>query len=398
VKSVDVIVIGGGIVGLAAAYNLTRKYPHKKVTLLEKEPQLAAHQTGHNSGVLHSGIYYKPGSLKAALCREGKLAMERFCEREQIAYRRCGKVIVAIDESELARLEELCGRGRANGVSCDLIKRARLLEIEPHAAGIKAIHVPETGIIDFRQVARRLGELIEGAGGSVVTGARVTAIREGAREVVIDSSAGVFSASHAVNCAGLHSDRVANLGGGEAAAKIVPFRGEYFKLKEPSAALCNGLIYPVPDPRFPFLGVHVTRMIDGNVECGPSAVLALAREGYRKTDVDYSDLLETITYPGFVKLAARYWKMGAVEMWRSLNKRAFAAAARRLVPEIKEEDMEPAEAGVRAQAVARDGSMLDDFAFQERPRTLHVINAPSPAATASLAIGRVIVERLAERF
>lgn len=397
-ETVDVIIIGGGIVGLATAYSLLDLYPGKTVLVLEKEDRLAFHQTGRNSGVLHSGIYYKPGSRKALACRAGKLAMQEFCEREAISYEICGKVIVALDRSELERLNALYERGRANGVNCEMIGRAQLAELEPHAAGIQALRVPETGIVDYKQVCERLAANIKGMGGEVKTGVKVTGIKEAEREVIVKSEAGDFSASYAINCAGLHSDRVAHAKGEAAIAKIIPFRGEYYKLKPEAEHLCRSLIYPVPDPQFPFLGVHFTRMIEGGVECGPNAVLAFAREGYRKTDVNARDLFETLTYPGFIKLARKHWRMGAGEMRRSLSKTAFVGALRRLMPEIKSEHLVPAAAGIRAQAVARDGSLVDDFAFQERPRVVNVINAPSPGATASLSIGKMIVEKLAQRF
>ncbi|HKP84690.1 MAG TPA: L-2-hydroxyglutarate oxidase [Blastocatellia bacterium] len=397
-QTADVIIIGGGIVGLATAYNLLDLYPGKKALVLEKEDRIAFHQSGRNSGVIHSGIYYKPGSQKAATCRAGKLALEEFCRREAISYETCGKVIVAVDRSEMDRLNALYERGRANGVNCEMIGRAQLAELEPHAAGIKALHVPETGIVDYKLVCARLAARVEEWGGRVKTCAKVTGIKETATEVIVESEAGDFSAPYAVNCAGLHSDRVAQLAGQSAAAKIIPFRGEYYKLKPEAEHLCRGLIYPVPDPQFPFLGVHFTRMIGGGVECGPNAVLAFAREGYRKTDVNARDLFEALTYSGFVKLARKHWRTGAGEMRRSFSKTAFAVALSRLVPEIRSEHLLPAEAGIRAQAVARDGSMLDDFTFQDRPRVVNVINAPSPAATASLSIGKLITEKLAQRF
>jgi L-2-hydroxyglutarate oxidase len=397
-KQADVAIIGGGIVGLATAYQLSEQFPDRRAVVLEKEAELAGHQTGHNSGVLHSGIYYKPGSLKAINCREGKRAMEAFCAAEGIAYEICGKVIVAVDETDLPALERIYERGQANGVSCAIIDRARLAEIEPHAAGIRAIHVPEAGIVNYRQVCGRLAERIRGRGGEILTGARVTALRRRDGGVVVTTTAGDVEARQVVNCAGLHCDRVTALSGQDPAAKIIPFRGEYYALKPSAYRLCRNLIYPVPDPSFPFLGVHFTRMIDGSVECGPNAVLALAREGYRKTDVNLADLAESLTYPGFLKLAARYWKTGLGEMWRSASKAAFVRALQRLVPEIRAEDLEPAPAGVRAQAVARDGSMVDDFLIQETERVINVNNAPSPAATASLNIGKLIVERLAPRL
>jgi L-2-hydroxyglutarate oxidase len=394
----DVAIIGGGIVGLATAYRLTEQFPDQKVVVLEKEAELAHHQTGHNSGVLHSGIYYKPGSLKAINCREGKKAMQAFCEQEEIEYEICGKVIVAVDESELPALERIYERGQANGVVCEIIGRERLDELEPHAAGIKAIHVPAAGIVNYRQVCERFAQRVEQRGGKVITGARVTEIRQSTGEVAVVSTAGEFAAGHLVNCAGLHCDRVTKLGGQRPDAKIVPFRGEYYELKPEAKHLCKNLIYPVPDPKFPFLGVHFTRMIGGHVECGPNAVLAFAREGYTMSTVNLGDLLESLTYSGFVKMAAKHWRMGMGEMWRSVSKAAFVKALQRLMPEIRAEHLEPAPAGVRAQAVTRDGGLVDDFLIQENGQIVNVNNAPSPAATASLNIGKTIVEKLASRF
>jgi len=397
-QQTDVVIVGGGIVGLATAYQLTRQYPDKSVVVLEKEDRLAAHQTGHNSGVLHTGIYYRPGSLKAINCREGRTAMVEFCRQESIPHDICGKVIVAVDESESPALEEIYRRGQANGVRCEQISRERLAELEPHAAGIDAIHVPEAGIIDFVQVCERLAQRSSERDAEIVTGARVQKIETRGDEVIVATTRGEWHGRYVVNCAGLQCDRVTQMSGSRPAAKIVPFRGEYFALKNSARGLVNNLIYPVPDPKFPFLGVHFTRMIDGTVECGPNAVLAFAREGYRKTQINLRDLVESLTYPGFLRLATKYWWMGAGEMWRSLSKRAFVRALQRLVPEIHRDDLEPAPAGVRAQAVGRDGAMIDDFLFQETPRVVNVGNAPSPAATASLNIGRVIVEKLATRF
>ncbi len=397
-QQTDVAIIGGGIVGLATAYRLGEQFPDLKITVLEKEPAVAEHQTGHNSGVLHTGIYYKPGSLKATNCRAGKLAMQSFCETQGIDYDICGKVIVALDESELPALQRIFERGQANGVNCEIIGRERLHELEPHAAGIQAIHVPEAGIVNYRQVCRRLAEIIVERGGCVQTDARVTAITQGGQQVVVASTAGEWEAQYLVNCAGLQCDRVAKLGGQKPSAQIVPFRGEYYELKPEAHHLCQTLIYPVPDPSFPFLGVHFTRMIEGGVECGPNAVLAFAREGYRKTNVNPYDLLESLTYPGFVKLALKYWRVGAGEMWRSFSKAAFVKALQRLVPDIRSEHLVTAPAGVRAQAVSRDGSMVDDFLIDETERIINIGNAPSPAATASLNIGAMITEKLAARF
>jgi L-2-hydroxyglutarate oxidase len=396
--STDVAIIGGGIVGLATAYQLTRELPGRRVVVLEKEADLAQHQTGHNSGVLHSGIYYKPGSLKAINCRHGKKLMEEFCAAEGIAYEICGKVIVALDDSELPAMQRIFERGQANGVICEVIGRERLTELEPHTAGIQAIHVPEAGIVNYKQVCQRLAERVRERDGQVLTSARVTKIDRSADKVVLTTAAGEVEAKQVVNCVGLYCDRVTAMSGQEPDAKIIPFRGEYFELKPEATHLCKNLIYPVPDPNFPFLGVHFTRMIEGGVECGPNAVLAFAREGYRKTDFNLADMAETLSYPGFLKLAARYWKTGLGEMWRSASKAAFVKALQRLVPEIRAEHLEAAPAGIRAQAVAPDGSMVDDFLIQEADRVINVNNAPSPAATASLNIGKAIVERLVPRL
>ncbi len=390
--SFDLVVVGGGVVGLATAYRYGQQYPDRTLAVVEKEPQVARHQTGHNSGVLHSGIYYKPGSLKALNCRAGKRAMEEFCAREGIDHDLCGKVIVALDDSELPALQNIFDRGRANNVTCELIDRDRLLELEPSAAGIRAIHVPEAGIVNYSQVCTRLAEIITAAGGKIFLNTRVTAIESRADEVVLATTRGDYRAKQLVNCGGLHCDRVAKLAGETCETKIVPFRGEYYQLKPNATRLVNNLIYPVPNPDFPFLGVHFTRMIDNSVECGPNAVLAFAREGYTKSTINPYDLFESLTYPGFLRLSAKYWREGMGEMWRSLSKAAFVRALQRLVPDIRSEDLEPAPAGVRAQAVGRDGKMIDDFQIQRDQRIVHVLNAPSPAATASLNIGQHIVD------
>jgi (S)-2-hydroxyglutarate dehydrogenase len=391
-------IIGGGILGLATAYRLTEMSPSRQVIILEKEAGLAHHQTGHNSGVLHSGIYYKPGSLKAMNCREGKKAMEAFCATEGIDYDICGKVIVATNENELPALQTIYERGQANGVTCAMIDREHLKELEPAVAGIRAIHVPEAGIVNYKQVCSRLAERIGERDGRIVTGARVTRMQVQSNKVILQTNVGDFSFDYVVNCAGLHSDRVAAMTGSRPEVKIVPFRGEYFEVKPQAQHLCRNLIYPVPDPSFPFLGVHFTRMIEGGVECGPNAVLAFAREGYTKFDINLADLVETLTYPGFLRLAAKYWQTGLGEMWRSFSKAAFVRALQHLVPAIREDDLEAAPAGVRAQAIAPDGAMVDDFMIHETERVVSVCNAPSPAATASLNIGRLIVDKLAKRF
>jgi L-2-hydroxyglutarate oxidase len=394
----DVLIVGGGIVGLATAYRITRDFPGRRVTLLEKESGLARHQTGHNSGVLHSGIYYRPGSLRAANCRAGKMAMEEFCAAEGIPYEICGKVIVATCDEELSALNRIFERGQANGVKCEVIDAAQLAELEPHAAGVRAIHVPEAGIVDYGAVCQRLAQRISEAGGQIICGARVKGIHANGSGAIVESSAGDFQAEYVITCAGLQSDRVAKMSGQQVEPKIVPFRGEYFELKPEAHGLCRNLIYPVPDPNFPFLGVHFTRTIHGGVECGPNAVLAFAREGYRKRDISPRDLAETLTYPGFLKLAAKYWRTGLGEMWRSFSKRAFVLALQRLVPDIRAEHLTAAPSGVRAQAVGRDGAMLDDFLILESERVINICNAPSPAATASLNIGRLIADKLAERW
>lgn len=394
----DVCIIGGGIVGLATGYQLLKKFPKKKIVVLEKEDALAKHQTGHNSGVLHSGIYYKPNSLKATNCRMGKKAMEQFCEEEEIEHELCGKVIVALNEEELPRMEKIFERGLANGVNCEIISREKLLEIEPHAAGIQAIHVPECGIVNYKQVCLRMGEIITEKQGVILLGKSALKIDSTPTEIIIHTNSESIHASYLINCAGLHSDRVTQMGGNKAPAKIIPFKGEYYELTDNAKHLCKNLIYPVPDPQFPFLGVHFTRMIDGTVECGPNAVLAFGREAYGKFDLNLKDLLESIFYPGFQKMALKHWKMGWGEMWRSYNKSAFVKALQRLIPEIEGKHLHSVPAGIRAQAVSPGGEMVDDFLIQENKRIINVCNAPSPAATASLNIGNTIVGNLSSRF
>jgi len=389
------VIIGAGIVGLATAYQAQRSRPGTRVTVLEKEPAVAAHQTGRNSGVIHSGIYYKPGSLKARNCRRGKALLEAFCREHDVPFETCGKVIVATREDELPALARIEERGRANGVACERIDARRLRDLEPHAAGIAALHVPETGIVDYRTVCARLVERIEHEGGQVRLGARVDGIETRPDGAALQTSAGEILASAVINCAGLHSDRVTAMTA-TPPAKIIPFRGEYYELIPEARHLCRNLIYPVPDARFPFLGVHFTRMIAGGVECGPNAVLALAREGYAWRDFDLDDLTETLGYPAFWRLAARHWRMGLGEIRRSLSKRAFTHALQRLIPEIRERDLSPAPAGVRAQALAPDGALVDDFLIVRSERIINVCNAPSPAATSALAIGETIAAMLAE--
>jgi len=390
----DIAVIGGGIVGLATAWQLSLRDPRQKIVLLEKESSLAFHQTGRNSGVLHSGIYYRPGSLRAQNCRAGKLALENFCDRYGVAWRKTGKVIVALQQSELPPLQVILDRGRQNGVQCEQIGPERLRELEPHCAGIQAIHVPESGIVDYPGVCLRLGELLTAAGHQIRLGSRVLAIWQNSEHVRLECSDVTVEAAQAVNCGGLHSDRLARMSGQPLRERIVPFRGEYFELIPEAHRFCNSLIYPVPDPRFPFLGVHFTRMVYGGVECGPNAVFALAREGYNWRTISPRDLWESLTYPGFLRLAARNWKTGLGEIRRSLFKAAFVKALQRLVPEIRSEHLHACPSGVRAQALGLDGKLIDDFQIQRHERVVNVCNAPSPAATACLNIGRIVAEQV----
>lgn len=394
----DIAIVGGGIVGLATAWQIGNRFPQLRVAVLEKEAEVGSHQTGHNSGVLHSGIYYKPGSLRAQNCRTGKAAMEAFCQEHGVAYDICGKVIVAVNEQELPRLDIIFERGQQNGVRCEMISRERLCELEPHTAGIKAIHVPEAGIVNYAAVTRKLAEILEQRGGQVLRQWRVMKMREEQGGVAIISTAGEIKAKHVVTTGGLHSDQLAKMSGHPTPNRIVPFRGEYYDLKPEAEHFCRNLIYPVPDPSFPFLGVHFTRMIQGGIECGPNAVLAFAREGYRKLDLNMGDLLGTLTYGGFLRLAAKYWRTGAGEMWRSWSKAAFVRALQHLIPDIRSEHLIPARTGVRAQAIAPDGLMIDDFLIESSGRFVNVLNAPSPAATSALNVGKLILEKLAERL
>ncbi|MEM7575834.1 MAG: L-2-hydroxyglutarate oxidase [Planctomycetota bacterium] len=395
----DVAIIGGGIVGLATAYNLTQQHPHLRLAVLEKEDTLAHHQTGHNSGVLHSGIYYKPGSLKAINCRAGKKAMEAFCEEHDIPYKLCGKVIVATHEKELPKMQDIFERGQANGVNCRMVSAEECRELEPHVNTIGAIHVPESGIVDYKQVCEKMAELMTAAGHDIKTSAGVHgASRDAQGHWTLETASGDVRANLIVNCAGLQCDRVTKLAGMEPTAQIVPFRGEYFELKPEVHHLCKTLIYPVPDPAFPFLGVHFTSMIHGGVECGPNAVLALGRECYGKFEMNLKDLMESLTYTGFHKMALKHWKMGMGEMWRSYNKAAFVKALQRLMPEIEAKHLEACPSGIRAQALKPDGTLVDDFIIDQGEGVVNINNAPSPAATASLNIGKLVTETLTPRL
>ncbi len=392
--SFDVAIVGGGIVGLATARALAED-KGSSVVVLEAEDGVARHQTGNNSGVVHSGLYYKPGSLKARNCVAGRDALYRFCDDNGIAYERCGKLVVATEEREIPALDELERRGRANGLTG--IRRLGPEEIrqrEPNVVGLAGLEVPETGIVDFTAVAQEMASRLRERGGEVRTGARVLGVRATSGGLAVETAAGTVEASYLVNCAGLQCDRVARLCGVEPEIRIVPFRGEYYEIVPERRDLVGGLIYPVPDPRFPFLDVHFTRTIDGRLEAGPNAVLAFRREGYRWRDVSVRDLASTLSYGGFWRLAGRYWRTGAMEMWRSLSKRRFVAALAKLVPEIRESDVRRAGSGVRAQAVEASGKLSDDFRVMQGDRSFHVLNAPSPAATASLSIGRMIASRI----
>lgn len=386
--------VGGGIVGLSTAMSLCERLPGPDVVVLEKEPDWARHQTGRNSGVIHSGVYYRPGSLKAKLARTGAAAMVDFCRRNGLAHEVCGKLIVATEQEELPRLEELARRARENGVAAELVGRDGIRALEPHASGIAALHVPEAGIADYRAVARRLAAIAAQAGAQLHVGAEVQSIAPDASGVTVGTTVGPFRARYLVNCAGLHADRLARLAGVNPGVRIVPFRGEYFELEPASRGLVRNLIYPVPDPAFPFLGVHLTRMIDGSVHVGPNAVLALSREGYRRRDVSVRDTAAVLGYSGFRRLAAKHWREGSREVWRSLSRSAFARSAQRLVPAVGRGDLVPSPAGVRAQALHPSGALVDDFLFIRSDRCLHVANAPSPAATASLPIGSMIADEL----
>jgi L-2-hydroxyglutarate oxidase LhgO len=395
----DVAVVGGGIVGLATAWALAARRPALRLVILEKEARLASHQTGHNSGVIHSGIYYRPGSHKARLCVEGARLMKEFCAENGIRVEPIGKVIVATSAAELPRLSALYERGTANGVpGLALIDGPRLREIEPHAAAVRAIHSPATSIVDYGEVAQALARGLLAQGVVIRTGARVMAIEPTDDGFELATGSGPVRAHRLVNCAGLYSDVVARMTGARPGVRIVPFRGEYYMVRPERHDLVRGLIYPVPDPRFPFLGVHFTRTVHGEVEAGPNAVLAFAREGYRLGRVHPRELAETLGYRGFWAMVRRYWRMGSYEMYRSLRKQAFVLALQRLVPEITAADVTPGGAGVRAQAVAPDGSLVDDFRIARSKGAIHVLNAPSPAATASLAIGRHIAGLAAEAF
>ncbi|HEX4485977.1 MAG TPA: L-2-hydroxyglutarate oxidase [Terriglobales bacterium] len=396
----DLVIVGGGIVGLSTAMEAKRRFPRLAILIVEKEDKVAQHQTGHNSGVIHSGIYYKPGSMKAQTCVAGAAAMIQFCKFHGIRFQICGKVIVATRENEINRLNDLLARGQANQVAgVRLLSREELKEIEPHCGGLLALHVPSAGITDYRAVAEKYAELFVRDGGELRTGSKVTGFSQSdGSSLTVETTKGAFSTRAVINCAGLHSDRVARLSQQNPGMRIVPFRGEYYDVVPERQFLSRGLIYPVPDPRFPFLGVHFTKRIHGGLDAGPNAVLAFKREGYRKTDLNLRDAFETLTYPGFWKMAAKHWRSGLSEFYRSFRKQEFVKSLQRLVPEISEKDLVPGGSGVRAQALSEDGSLVDDFAFVFSEKMIQVCNVPSPAATASLVIGQNIVEVARKNF
>ena len=395
----DVVVIGGGIVGLSTALRLKQQRPELKVAVVEKESGPAAHQTGHNSGVIHSGIYYKPGSLKARNCIQGYYDLLEFCQEQHIPFERCGKVIVATRQEQLPALENVFKRGQENGLAgLRQLSAEEVREIEPYCTGIKGIFVPQTGIVDYKVVCERIATVFQDLGGEVFYNSRVTGISRAQGKVVVATSGGEFPARLLVNCAGLYCDKIAEMAGLKTDVRIIPFRGEYYALRPEKAYLVKNLIYPVPDPNFPFLGVHFTRRISGEIEAGPNAVLAYRREGYRKSDFHAGELWESLSWKGFRKVAMKYWKTGLGELYRSYSKSAFTRALQELVPEVQESDLEPAGAGVRAQACDREGGLIDDFVIREDDGSIHVLNAPSPAATSGLSIGTTVAALVLKRF
>ncbi len=398
-RHTDLLIIGAGIVGLATALEFTQRFPGKRLLVVEKEDHVAAHQTGHNSGVIHSGIYYRTGSLKACNCVAGCASMKRFCSEHAIPYEECGKLVVATTPDEVPRLQQLHERGIANGVEgLRMLDRDEFREIEPHADGICALHVPSTGIVDYKEVAKKYADLIESNGGEIVMRAEVTGLRDDGDSNIVDTTAGAFRANYVINCAGLYSDAITRMAGCKTDLEIVPFRGEYYEVKAERRHLVKNPIYPVPDPRFPFLGVHFTRHIDGSIEAGPNALLALSREGYAGSDVDMAEAVEMLGFRGFWRMARKYWKMGMAEQYRAWMKPSFTRALQRMVPDLTADDLIPGGSGVRAQAVDRNGNLLDDFCFVHSRRMIHVCNVPSPAATASLEIGREVVDMLMNCF
>ena len=398
-READLLIIGAGIVGLATALEVTGRFPAMSTLVVEKEDRVAAHQTGHNSGVIHSGLYYKTGSLKARNCVTGAASMKRFCQENGVPFEECGKLVVATNAEEVPRLEGLHERGIANGVpGLRMLQPEEFRVIEPHCAGLRALHVPSTGIVDYTSVAQKYAELIRSGGGKIVLAARVTALRGDNHGNVVETTAGTFRSRYVINCAGLYSDTITRMAGLETNLEIIPFRGEYYEIRPERRSLIKNLIYPVPDPRFPFLGVHFTRRVNGSVEAGPNALLAFRREGYRGAPPNLDEAMATLRFAGFRKMAKKYWQKGLGEQYRAWVKSAFTRELQKMIPELQVSDLAPGGSGVRAQAVDLDGNLVDDFYFVHSGSMIHVCNVPSPAATASLEIGKEIVAMMAERF
>jgi L-2-hydroxyglutarate oxidase len=398
-RETDLLIVGAGIVGLATALEVTRRFPNMRIIVVEKEDHVAAHQTGHNSGVIHSGLYYKTGSLKARNCVAGAASMKRFCQENGVPYEECGKLVVATSDDEVPRLEALHERGNANGVpGLRMLPREEIREFEPHCVGLRALHVPSTGIVDYATVAQKYAELIQRAGGQIVFNAKVIGLRQDNQGNMVETEAETFRSHYVVNCAGLYSDAITRMAGLQTNLEIIPSRGEYYEIRHERRSLVKNLIYPVPDPRFPFLGVHFTRRVNGSVEAGPNALLAFRREGYKGAPPDLREAAQMMRFAGFWKMARKHWQKGVEEQYRAWMKSAFTKALQRLVPELTESDLAPGGSGVRAQAVDANGNLVDDFHFVHSGRMIHVCNVPSPAATASLEVGKEIVEMMAERF
>lgn len=398
-KNYDLVVIGGGIIGLATAMRVTEEFPDLKVAVLEKETEVAQHQTGHNSGVIHAGIYYAPGSQKANFCSTGGVLLREYCDKHNIKYDMCGKLIVAVNDNEVPMLMDLYERGTANGaLGLKIIEKEEITDYEPHSSGVKAIFSPNTGIIDYTEVSKSYATQMMEAGGDLITGTELKSISEKDGQIYLETTEGTITAKKILNCAGLHADRVAKMMGVDMGVKIIPFRGEYFSLIPERSDMVKGLIYPVPNPNLPFLGVHFTRRVNGSVEAGPNAVLAFAREGYKKTKINFGDAFETLTYSGFLKMSLKYWTVGMKEQYRSLVKGSFVKSLQTLIPEITGKDLYSPGAGVRAQAVAKNGALLQDFSIAETENAIHVLNAPSPGATASLTISKYILDLMKKSF
>ena len=398
-KNYDLVVIGGGIIGLATAMRVTEEFPDLKVAVLEKETEVAQHQTGHNSGVIHAGIYYAPGSQKANFCSTGGVLLREYCDKHNIKYDMCGKLIVAVNDNEVPMLMDLYERGTVNGaLGLKIIEKEEITDYEPHSTGVKAIFSPNTGIIDYAEVSKSYATQMMEAGGDLITGTELKSISEKDGQIYLETTEGTITAKKILNCAGLHADRVAKMMGVDMGVKIIPFRGEYFSLIPERSDMVKGLIYPVPNPNLPFLGVHFTRRVNGSVEAGPNAVLAFAREGYKKTKINFGDAFEILTYSGFLKMSLKYWTVGMKEQYRSLVKGSFVKSLQTLIPEITGKDLYSPGAGVRAQAVAKNGALLQDFSIAETENAIHVLNAPSPGATASLTISKYILDLMKKSF